>query len=205
MVSQTMFSSASSEWETPQLVFDYLNHRYNFRVDPCATKENHKCEIYFTKETDGLKQNWHQYRSVFMNPVYGNHINACEPNCTKRKCKERGYHIDEYVPGIDDWMTKAFAEAQEGAFIACLVPSRTDTGWWYRYCMNANEIWFIKQRLSFINRTLPAYNVNGVLKVAPAPFPSAVVIFDGIERGIPAHPILKAMTIDKRTGLITVQ
>ena len=53
-----MYSSKSNEWATPQDFFNRLNEEFHFNLDPCATDENHKCPTYFTKETDGLKQNW---------------------------------------------------------------------------------------------------------------------------------------------------
>lgn len=52
------FSSASDEWSTPQEVFDELNKEFEFTLDPCATKENHKCEKYYTAEEDGLQFSW---------------------------------------------------------------------------------------------------------------------------------------------------
>jgi hypothetical protein len=56
MIMPALFSSASDEWPTPQAFFDKLNRRYRFTLDPCATPENAKCPIYFTKADDGLKQ-----------------------------------------------------------------------------------------------------------------------------------------------------
>ena len=53
-----MFSSTTDLWATPQAFFDKLNEEFHFTLDPCATPENAKCERYFTKEQDGLKQNW---------------------------------------------------------------------------------------------------------------------------------------------------
>ena len=43
-----MFSSKSSEWETPQDFYNKLNKKYKFTLDPCATHETHKCEKYYT-------------------------------------------------------------------------------------------------------------------------------------------------------------
>lgn len=48
----------TSEWATPQALFDLLNSEFHFTLDPCATNENHKCEKYFTKTEDGLTKNW---------------------------------------------------------------------------------------------------------------------------------------------------
>lgn len=51
-------SSATCEWETPRLYFEMLDAIYHFDLDVCATKENAKCNRFFTKEEDGLKQKW---------------------------------------------------------------------------------------------------------------------------------------------------
>src|ERR1700749_2089856 len=67
------FSSETDLWSTPQDVFDTLNKEFHFTLDPCATKENAKCDMYYTKEQDGLKQGWKNER-VFMNPPYRREI-----------------------------------------------------------------------------------------------------------------------------------
>lgn len=53
-----MFSSATAEWSTPQDFFDELNKEFGFNLDPCCTHENAKCEDHYTKEDNGLEQNW---------------------------------------------------------------------------------------------------------------------------------------------------
>lgn len=132
------YTSKSYEWETPQELFDELDNEFNLILDPCCTRENVKCINYFTKEIDGLKQDWKW--NVFMNPPYGKEIGK--------------------------WMKKAYEESQKGITVVCLVPSRTDTRWWWDYAMKG-EIRFIKGRLKF--------KQNG--KSNSAPFPSAIVIF----------------------------
>lgn len=124
------FSSDSSEWETPQDLFDALDREYHFTLDPCASDTNHKCEKYFTKEMDGLSQDWTN-DIVFMNPPYGR--------------------------GISKWVNKAVQSAMSGATVVCLLPSRTDTRWWellWNYEAHAPRLWvksirFIKGRLKF--------------------------------------------------------
>lgn len=68
-----MFSSGTDLWATPQDFFDKLNKEFDFDLDPCATHKNAKCSKYFTKEIDGLKQDWQGYK-VFCNPPYGRSI-----------------------------------------------------------------------------------------------------------------------------------
>lgn len=58
MVAPALLSSQTDEWATPQELFDKLDATFHFTLDPCATEENHKCEKYFTREQDGLKQDW---------------------------------------------------------------------------------------------------------------------------------------------------
>ena len=52
------FSSETDLWATPQDFFDRLNAAYQFELDVCATHDNAKCVRYFTKDDDGLAQEW---------------------------------------------------------------------------------------------------------------------------------------------------
>lgn len=80
-----MFSSKTDQWSTPQDLYDKLNKEFNFTLDPCADECNHKCDKFYTKEQDGLKQDW-QGETVFCNPPYGRAIK----NWVKRLYKIKG-------------------------------------------------------------------------------------------------------------------
>lgn len=73
MNTDLMFSSKTDLRATPQKFFDELNAEFNFTLDPCATDENHKCEKYFTKEQDWLKQS-RDNEIVYCNPPYWKEI-----------------------------------------------------------------------------------------------------------------------------------
>lgn len=118
-----LWSSATGEWETPQDLYDELDTEFDFVLDPCATEENAKADLYFTKEQDGLQRNWHRFKRVFVNPPYGR--------------------------GIANWVQKGYEEAEKGATVVMLLPARTDTRWFHDYCMKAKEIRFLKGRLKF--------------------------------------------------------
>lgn len=60
-----MVSSKTNEWATPQKLYDYLNERFNFTLDPCATDENAKCEKYYTIDDDGLTKDWGGGDSIY--------------------------------------------------------------------------------------------------------------------------------------------
>jgi len=72
-----------------------------------------------------------------------------------------------YGRQIGKWVAKAAAEAALGATVVCLLPARTDTAWWHEHVIPHGKITFLRGRLKF-----------GDAKNA-APFPSAVVVFDG--------------------------
>ena len=75
-----------------------------------------------------------------------------------------------YGRTIKQWVKKAYQESyKEGTTVVCLLPARTCTQWWHDYCMKAREVLFVKGRLKF------GAGTNS------APFPSAVVIFDGYD------------------------
>lgn len=73
-----------------------------------------------------------------------------------------------YSRRVGQWVEKGFMEAYGGhaAVVVMLVAARTDTRWWADYAMEGAEIRFIRGRLHF------GGSPN------PAPFPSAVLVFD---------------------------
>jgi phage N-6-adenine-methyltransferase len=131
------FSSASDEWPTPLELYTALNLEFGFTLDPAATVENAKCAKYHTREQDGLSKDW-TGETVFLNPPYGR--------------------------GIGRWVAKAYETSVTGSVVVCLLPARTDTSWWHRYCARG-EIRLLKGRLKF----------GGAKHCAP--FPSAIVVF----------------------------
>ena len=142
---RVMFSSAKEEWGTPQNLFDNLNKEFNFTLDVCALEENHKCDNYFTPETDGLSQQW--IGSCWQNPPYGK--------------------------TISQWIEKAYLESLHGTRTVCLIPARTDTKYFHEYCMKASEIRFVKGRLKFGDATnsAPFPSIIVVFEPYNKPFP----------------------------------
>jgi phage N-6-adenine-methyltransferase len=125
MVSDTLFSSDSIEWETPQWLFDLLDDRYHFSLDVCATKENAKCWNYYTEQDNGLKRKWSGV--CWCNPPYGREIG--------------------------DWVDRAAQQIKykRVQWIVMLLPCRTDTKWWHRSVQPAAlSIRFIEGRLKFV-------------------------------------------------------
>ena len=120
MNTELMFSSKTDLWATPQDFFNKLNNEFWFTLDPCSTEDNHKCDKYYTKEQDGLKQS-RDNEIVYCNPPYG------------RELKK--------------WVKK-WSEIKKGITVM-LLPARTDTSRFHDYIYNKAEIRFVKWRLKF--------------------------------------------------------
>lgn len=71
------------------------------------------------------------------------------------------------------WMAKARESANNGATVVCLVPSRTDVGWFWDTARHG-QVRFLRGRLHF---------VDDEGNTGPAPFPSCIVVF-GRETGM---------------------
>lgn len=78
---------------------------------------------------------------------------------------ERVFMNPPYGRNIGSWVEKA---SQANALVVCLLPARTDTRWWHDFVVaGGGMVTYLKGRLNFGDGR------------APAPFPSAVVVFTG--------------------------
>ncbi len=122
MIHPTLYSSRSEEWPTPHALFLRLDAEFHFTLDPCATADNAKCPVYFTKQNDGLAQCWSTH-TVFCNPPYGRQI--------------------------WQWARKCYVSALDGATVVLLAHARTDTRWFHDWVYGKAELRFLKGRLRF--------------------------------------------------------
>ena len=135
-MNASLLSSKDMTWTTPRELFDWLNLRFGFTLDPCCVPETALCAKFYTPEEDGLSQSWRGER-VFMNPPYGR--------------------------DIGQWVAKAYNEARKGALVVGLVPARTDTAWWQNYVMHKASILYLSGRLKFGDSTQPAPFPSAIL------------------------------------------
>ena len=120
------FSSVDQSWATPISLFNKFNEVFSFKLDPCATSLTTKCKIFFTKETDGLIQEWHKVGNAFVNPPFGREL--------------------------PKWIAKSYEESQRGIIVAMLIPVRPDTLAWHKYILPYAKILFIKGRITFLDQ-----------------------------------------------------
>jgi phage N-6-adenine-methyltransferase len=146
--SAVMFSKASDEWETDDRFFSVLDAEFDFDLDAAASLTNRKCAVWYGGAIDALAlESWATVPStIWLNPPYS-------------RCRE--------------FIAKAAEQASQGHTVVCLVPSRTDTRWWWDHVWDGEalqwrtgvEVRFVKGRLKFGN------SENS------APFPSVVIVF----------------------------
>lgn len=144
LASTAHLSAEKDEWETPPEIFEVAHREFGFTVDACASAKNAKLDRYWTLDDDGLAQDW-TGETVWMNPPYSE---------------------------METWIAKARDAGASGATAVCLVPSRTDVGWFWDHARHGH-VRFLRGRLSF---------VDDLGNTGPAPFPSVLVVFG------PDHP-----------------
>jgi phage N-6-adenine-methyltransferase len=115
------FASKTTEWTTPDALWAPLHEEFHFTLDVCATESNAKCERYYTREMNGLRQIWDGV--CWMNPPYGR----------------------EMV----EWLKRAVRERENGVTTVALIPARTNTAWWHDIVMPNAEIRFVRGRPHF--------------------------------------------------------
>jgi phage N-6-adenine-methyltransferase len=113
--------------QTAPETFDPLHARFGFTIDVAASAENAKLPRFYTREDDGLLQDWTGER-VWCNPPYSN---------------------------IEPWTQKAAGSG--AAIVVMLLPAnRTEQGWWQRNIEPVRDrpggprVEFLKGRLRFI-------------------------------------------------------
>lgn len=117
------YNGNGRHWATPWDVYDALDAEFHFTLDPCATEETAKCDLYYTEAEDGLLQDWSGER-VFMNPPYGAEIYA--------------------------WTQKARLEAANGALVVGLLPASSDLAWWHDDVVDHAEARYYRGRVRFL-------------------------------------------------------
>lgn len=126
--------AGENEWYTPaELIEAARAVMGGIDLDPASNavaQETVRAGIYYTKENDGLEQEWHG--RVWLNPPYAH-------------------------PHIVDFVEKLVAEVEAERVTAAilLTNSATDTGWFHTAARAASAICFTRGRLKFVNPRRP--------------------------------------------------
>jgi len=134
------FQSSTDNWATPPDLFAELDREFTFTLDVCSSEDNAKCERFYTRADDGLRQPWSGV--CWMNPPYGR--------------------------TIGQWVKRAREAASDGTTVVCLLPARTDTAWWHDHVAeHATEVRFLRGRLKFGGSTNSAPFPSAIVVFRP--------------------------------------
>jgi phage N-6-adenine-methyltransferase len=143
LISSELDEDMKNSWGTDPVVFNALDKEFNFSLDAAANKDNHKCELYFTKDNSAIDEDWFfsmrnkPNKNVWINPPYG-----------------KGY--------IKQFFNKAIEQKAKGVTSVFMVPSTLDAQW-----LPVNEISEIRiitgGRLSFYH-PITGKKINGNTK-----------------------------------------
>lgn len=130
--------------------------RWKIDLDPASSERANRlvgAENIFTIEDDGLKQKW--FGNVWMNHPFSKGEKACHidrKKCKKARCKKRGYHIDQDIPGNSDWVNKLISEYESGnvneAVMICFLSASES---WFRPLLEF-PICFINGRVDYLDK-----------------------------------------------------
>lgn len=125
MSDERVLAVDSDDFGTPDWLFKALDEEFIFTIDAAASKDNAKCERFWTKADNALLQSWSGER-VFCNPPYS-----------------RG--------NVHAFFTKALIETRSGScrLAVLLIPTYTERDWFHE-SRNAFEVRFIKGRVKFV-------------------------------------------------------
>jgi phage N-6-adenine-methyltransferase len=153
------------EARTPAILFKLLDERYHFALDAAATIDNRLCQFCWTKESEGLNQNWHQlpgmndHPTVYCNPPYSS--GNLEPFCKK-----------------------AYEESLKGAVVVMLLPMDSSTQWFHKYCSKAYKWIIFAPRVKFLHP-------SGIPFDGSPKFGTFACVFDEVGRRSLSSPIVE--------------
>jgi phage N-6-adenine-methyltransferase len=133
-LSKAFTTSNDQSWSTPWPIFNFLNSKYDYSIDLCASNTNKKCEKYLGLDQgiNSLDVKWHEVSEGrgWANPPYGD---------------------DDYP--VKDWMEKAYEEYHNHGFSSSwLLPiNKQDQKWFHKYCISQSFIEIFEGRIQFVD------------------------------------------------------
>ncbi len=126
VLAKLLSHKGEQDRRTPLAIFNELDKEFHFTLDPCTSTSkpnNLGTKHYFLyPDKDGLIEDWSQYGTAFVNPPF------------------------KYAK---QWIAKAQAESKKGITVVVFLPSKTETAWWHDYALKADEIRFVRRRVTF--------------------------------------------------------
>lgn len=134
-IPRALLTSEKQSWETPDLLFKYLDGYFNFQVDLAADDVNHKCPVYYSESNNAFNHRWDNgdYWSFWCNPPYG----------------------DSRHP-VGAWIERAFYSFKHNmdiSFVFLLPTNKCDQDWFHRFVIGTARVVFLRGRVKFKGST----------------------------------------------------
>jgi len=182
-MDNVLFSSDKMDWGTPGAFIHGVQKEFgDFTLDAAASGFNSVAPAYI-----GPPEEPH----ACPEEVRGDCIGNCIPGRVgidalaidwAQVPSERVWLNPPYGRRVGTWIKKAREQSMGVAeSITCLVAARTDTTWWHEHVEKAYAVYLVRGRLRFWQQLTLSVE-GGVFRketMAPAPFPSALVVFNG--------------------------
>jgi len=164
MHGTTQSNPSQNLWRTPRgdkllgkgpHTINNLIKEFNLILDPCCSGID-DCLIpikqggkFFTKEDDGLKQDW-KYNSIF-NPPFSKTVIDNTTNLPKTRLNKDTKKIETiYKSAVGDWIEKAISQVTKHGITAIgILPVYTSQTWFHQYIHNIAPVDFIHGRVHF--------------------------------------------------------
>lgn len=117
--------------------------------------------VYATDGWGGLDRVW--FGNVWLNHPFALPEKACTDGCTKKRCRSRGWHTANDLPGTPHWIDKLVSDYESGLVAqACTITFASISEAWFK-ALKPYAICLIDGRINYLDpETLKP--VNGVTK-----------------------------------------
>ena len=175
-------TGSRTDWETPQALFAKLHSEFQFTIDGAASKRNAKLARFY----DDAFRAFPFRETIFVNPPYGREEQVCVPSrCRRKTCRERGFHVEAHVPGMDAWIDlfARWSDSTHESTVASLVTNATEADWARTAWSSAWEMRLVGPgRVPFELDGVPQSGNTGgsviyVWRPGPRPYPAPVVTY----------------------------
>lgn len=119
-------------------------------LDPASSlkaNETIQAKQFFVDKDNGLIKRW--FGRVWLNHPFGKAEKKCVKDCSKKICKQRGYHILRDLPGNADWINKIVSEYESGNVEeACCICFASTSESWFRPLLRYPQV-FLSPRTNY--------------------------------------------------------
>jgi hypothetical protein len=146
-------TSGQVEYYTPPEIIEAARETMGaIELDPASSaiaNSRIRAVRYFDESANGLYQPWIA-ETLWLNHPYGKSEQRCSPDCKKKVCVRRRFHLQEFKAGNAEWISKLVKEFEAGNVKqACCITFASTSEKWFRPLLRYAQC-FLYGRTAFI-------------------------------------------------------